>query len=229
MENNPSSTPITSTVSNNDYVSIETFFGKSKTALLNATDVEIEPLLTKRGYTTAIIAAKLAELQTLENLHQQQKKEYGEQYQATQNYNNAAALLHSLYIEHIEIARIVFKNDIAAQTALSLNGKRKRSASGYCNQALLFYKGSIDNAAYTAALAAKGITIAELTNGKNSYTNLIELEAKQAKETGEAQSATAIRDKAIDDFAEWFSEFKVMGKIALSSKPQLREKLGWKE
>ena len=40
---------------------------------------------------------------------------------------------------------------------------------------------------------------------------------------------TAKKAKAIDDFASWFSDFKKLCKIALSSKPQMRGKLGWKE
>lgn len=220
---------VTTPTKKNNYQNIDEYLNECGIALTNASDAEITPLLTARGYTTAIVTSKIAEHATVKQLVASQIKEYGDQYQATENYNSAASLLHPKYIEHVEIGRIAFKNDIAAQTTLGLNGKRKRSSSSYCNQALLLYKGALDNATYVSALAAKGVTNAELTAGKTGYTNLLDLEAKQQKETGEAQGATAKRDKAIDDFANWFSEFKAMGKIALSSKPQLREKLGWKE
>lgn len=230
METNPATEGTTPTPSKkNNYQNLDDYLNECGVALTNASDAEIAPLLTARGYTAAIITAKITEHTTVKQLVASQIKEYGDQYQATKNYDNAAALLHPKYIEHVAIGRIAFKDDIAAQTTLGLVGKRKRSTSGYCNQALLLYKGVLDNATYATALAARGVTNAELTAGKTGYTNLLDLEAKQQKETGEAQGATAKRDKAIDDFADWFSEFKAMGKIALSSKPQLREKLGWKE
>ena len=228
METTPTEATTTPSKSNN-YQDINEYLSNVKVALTNASDAEVAPLLTARGYTATIIAAKVAEHATVQQWVTTQIKEYGDQYQATENYNVLAATLHPKYIEHIEIARIVFKDNIAAQTTLGLNGKRKRSASGYCSQAALFYTGTLNDATYKAALATKGVTDAELTAGKTGYTNLVDLEAKQAKETGEAQGATAKRDKAVDDLAAWYSDFKTLGKIALSSKPQLREKLGWKE
>ncbi len=68
-----------------------------------------------------------------------------------------------------------------------------------------------------------------MQTGKTGYENLTVIAAKQAKETGEAQQATASRDAAVDAFAAWYSDFKAIGKIALMNKPQLREKLGWIE
>lgn len=220
---------ITTPSKKNNYQNLDDYLSEASIALINSSDAEIAPLLVTRGYTSAIIAAKITERGNLETLVNTQKKEYGDQYQATQNYNNAAATLHPKYIEHIAIGRITFANDIAAKTTLGLSGKRKRSNSSYCSQALQFYKNVLDNATYKTALAAKGVTDAELQAGKTGYANLADLEAKQAKETGEAQGATAKRDKAVDDFGAWYSDFKTMAKIALSSKPQLREKLGWKE
>jgi hypothetical protein len=222
-------TEITTPSKKNNYQDINEYLRNTGVALTNASDAEVAPLLATRGYTSAIITQKIAEHSNIKTLVSNQVKEYGDQYQATENYNSAAAVLHPKYIEHIEIARIVFADDTAAKTTLSLKGKRKRSASGYCSQALLFYKGASDSTTYKAALAVRGVTDAELQAGKTGYNNLSDLEAKQAKETGEAQSATATRDKSIDDFAAWYSNFKVLAKIALSSKPQLREKLGWKE
>ena len=234
MENNPNpeavaSTPVATPSKKNHYQNIDDYLSSVGVALTNSSDAEIAPLLANRGYTAAIIAAKVTEHANIKTLVSSQVKEYGDQYQATKNYNDAAALIHPKYIEHLAIARIVFADDTAAKTTLGLKGDRKRSASGYCSQALLFYNGVLNNATYKTALATKGVTDAELQAGKTGYTNLSTLEAAQAKETGEAQEATATRDKAIDDLATWYSNFKVLGKIALSGKPQLREKLGWKE
>jgi hypothetical protein len=213
----------------NNYQNLDDYLRNATTALTNASDAEVAPLLAERSYTKTIIEAKMVELDNVKELVKIQNKEYGDQYQATKNYSDAVTVLHPKYIEHIQISRVVFKDNVAAKTTLAINGSRKRAASSYCKQAELFYKGALENNEYKAALAEKGITDAQLQTGKTGYANLSDLAAKQAKETGEAQGATAARDKAVDNFAAWFSDFKAIGKIALSSKPQLREKLGWKE
>ena len=213
----------------NNYQNMNDYLSGVTTALTNAADTEIATLLANRSYTKSVIDQKKVELNSLKELVKNQTKEYGDQYQSTMNYNEAVATLHPKYIEHLIISRIVFKNNVAAKTTLGLKGTRKRSTSSYCKQAELFYKGATENNDYKASLAPKGITDAELQTGKTGYENLSDLAAKQAKETGEAQGATATRDNAIDDFATWYSEFKTIGTIALSTKPQLREKLGWKE
>ena len=140
-----------------------------------------------------------------------------------------AATLHPIYLNHINWGKLIFAEDLAALDTLSLKGKRKRPESGYCNQALLFYEGALNNATYKAALAARSITEPMLQAGKTSFTNLKNMIPKKAKETGEAQQATAKRDAALETFDNWFIEFKKYGKLALSSHPQLREKLGWIE
>ena len=140
-----------------------------------------------------------------------------------------AATLHPIYLNHINWGKLIFAEDLAALDTLSLKGKRKRPESGYCNQALLFYEGALNNATYKAALAARSITEPMLQAGKTSFTNLKNMIPKKAKETGEAQQATVKRDAASELFDNWFIEFKKYGKLALSSKAQLREKLGWIE
>jgi hypothetical protein len=48
----------------------------------------------------------------------------------------------------------------------------------------------------------------------------------QKKETGEAQEATEMRDKALDNLAKWISNFRAVAKVALEDNPQQLEKLG---
>jgi hypothetical protein len=214
---------------NNDYVDIVTFIAESKTALINAALPDIAPKLAEIGYTATEITAKLQDIETLETLNEAQKKEYGEQYDATATYTATEDALHKTYINNLTIARVVFKNNVAAQVALALNGERKKSKSGYQAQALQFYKGILLNTDYKAELAIRGITEAILTGQKTGFEGLSDLEADQKKETGEAQAATKKRDDAYDIFEDWMGDFKKMAIVALSDSPQLREQLGWKE
>jgi hypothetical protein len=224
-------TPTTPTVSKpqSNYQDIVHYLAACKTALKNAALPAIAPKLLGIGYTSAIIGAKLQEVATLETLHEQQKKEYGEQYKATVTYSAKENALHETYSKNLTIARVVFKNDVAAQVALGLPGERKKSKSGFQAQALQFYNGVLKNADYQTALAIRGITEAILTAQKTGFEGLSDLAASQKKETGEAQAATKKRDMALDNFADWMSDFKKMAIVALSDSPQLREQLGWKE
>ena len=226
---NATPTPPPQKTTANTYENFDLYHSNRLVALTNSTDAEIAPLLAAAGYSPTTITSKLSELATLKTLDDNQKKEYGEQYQATKDYDDLAATLHPIYLNHINWGRLIFENDLAAIGTLSLKGKRKRPESGYCNQALLFYEGALNNATYKAALVARGITEPMLQAGKTGFTNLKNMIPKKAKETGEAQQATAKRNAAWDTFDNWFIEFKKYGKLALSSKPQLREKLGWIE
>jgi hypothetical protein len=227
METNSTtgSTPATPTTKT-EYVPMDKYIADAKIALANAALPDIAPLLARRSYPATIITAKQAELATLEGLVLAQVKEYGEQYEATKKYNDAIAALYSDYIEHIELARMKFKNDTAAKTTLGLKGKRKESQSGITAQGLQFYKGVLDNADYTAAMDSKGVDVAELQAAKAGFENLTNLAAAQAKETGEAQEATAKRDEAYDNFKEWMDEFLATATIALRKSPQMMEKMG---
>ena len=229
MEDNNKPTPPPSGGAHTPYEDFDTYHGNRNTALTNAADTEIAPLLTAAGYTPAIIALKVIELAALKKLDDIQKKEYGEQYQATKVYDDLAATLHNNYLLHVNFGKLIFSEDLAATNFLGLNGRRKQAENAYCNQALLFYGGVLDNASYKAAVNARGITDAQLNAGKAGYTTLKNMIPTKAKETGEAQMATSKRDDAWENFEDWFANFKKYAILALSIKPQLREKMGWKE
>jgi hypothetical protein len=213
----------------NTYEDFDTYHGNRQVALTNASDAQIAPLLTAADYPPTTIAAKLTELAALKKLSDDQKKEYGEQYEATKDFNDLAHSLDPAYLKHVKYGTLIFEDDKAAIKVLGLDGRRKQAEMAYCNQALDFYGNGLSNATYKAALNKRGITDAELTAGKTGYTNLKAMIPVKTKETGEAQQATSKRDEAWENFDEWFVEFKKYAVLALSGTPQLREKLGWKE
>lgn len=214
--------------SKNNYVNIDAFILAVNTALNNANHPEIEPLLTKRGYNPDSIATAKPMVANLETLHQKQKLEYGEQYEATQTYNKDWDKLNAIYAEHVELARIIFDNDLNNYIQLGLKGKRKQSFSGYMQQAKLFYVNALKDPNVTKKLAQKGIELSELKETQLLIEQVETEKYKQNKETGEAQQATKDRDEAYDSLTEWYSEFKRTAIVALSSKPQLGVILGFK-
>ncbi|MDI9365938.1 MAG: hypothetical protein QM541_13360 [Flavobacterium sp.] len=223
-------TTVTNPVKKNSYYeNFNLYYSNRVTALTNAADANIVGLLTAAGYPPAIIASKTAELEALKKLDDKQKKEYGEQYQAIKEFDTLADSLHPSYLSHVKWGKLIFEDDKAALNALGLNGRRLLAESSYCNQALLFYEGVLNNASYKASVIARGITEAVLQTGQLGFTNLKKMIPVKAIELGEAQQATQKRDEAWEAFENWFVKFKKFAILALSSEPQLREKMGWKE
>lgn len=211
------------------YKPLQEFIHDSQKTLINAQDSEILPLLEKRGYPKALILDKQKQFDDLDKLDQDQKKEYGEQYDATEAYNKKVELLDEEYADHLTFGRRLFKNDAAAKSALGLKGIRSASESGYAKQGKLFYDGALDNADYIAAFAKKGVTDTELKAQQSGFNDLVVLSANKDDESAEAQKATKDRDALYDELNEWMAEFKETAIIALKKFPQLREKLGYIE
>jgi hypothetical protein len=211
------------------YQDVTEFIAVSETALINTALPAIATKLEGIGYTQAEIATKLKDLQALKALNESQNKEYGDQFEATKAYTAAEESLNTNYINHLTFARVIFKDDIAAQVALGLHGRRKVSKAGYKEQALLMYNTILKNTDYQDKMAKRGITITALTAQQEAFNGLSFLEANQNKETGEAQASTKIRDAALHIFEDWMTDFKELAIVALSDTPQMREQLGWKE
>lgn len=208
MENENKNPNIGGNGGNNPYVDFDKFIAQVKVALINSADPEIAPLLEARDYKAADINAAMNDLDELDELYRKQKKEYGEQYDATKNYRDAENTLHEEYIDHVALARIAFKNNPAALTALGLTEERKRTQSGYAAQAKLFYDNCLLNADYKAAMIKKGVSEADMQAQLAIIENFSTLKAAQKKETSEAQAATKLRDDKYELMEKWYAILK---------------------
>ncbi|MEO6831884.1 MAG: hypothetical protein ABI378_06075 [Chitinophagaceae bacterium] len=232
MENTPNGAPAPIdhlSHGNSDYLTIAAFLEKSHTALSNARLPDIAPLMENRGIANSEVMEKLAEVENLRALNEKQKAEYGEQYDATEDYKKAKRAAHEDYMDYLQLARIAFQGNPSATTALGLGGKRAQSQSGYVSQGLLFYNNAMASDTHKVALKKKGISDDDLRAGQQAFRNLQMLTAAQQKETGEAQQATNARDKAYDTLHEWMSDFYKTAKVARRKNPQMMEQLGIKE
>ncbi len=233
-ETQPVETPTVETTQNEDsnhnYKTVEEFISDMRLMLNNA---KANPaILTKiqaAGYTEADIDGKLSDLDLLQTYNENQATEYGEQYAATEAWQQWRADNHANYIDHIELARIAFRKDAAAQKALALNGRRSEGQANYILQGFQFYNNALGSTAFKTALAKKGIVELDLEGGKIAFENLQKVRESQQKETGEAQRATQLRDECYDDLAEWLVDFRATAKVVLRTLPQLMEELGIKQ
>lgn len=207
--------------------SIDSFLNRAQVALDNAANTpKIQEYLLEYGYTPAKIQAGRKLYETAWALQQQQRKEYGEQIEATDTLRQIRETVNNNYMRCLKIARIAFQNNPGVATELDLNGDRKRSFSGWLSQIQQFYTNALTNSTILQGLGEYGITEAILKQYQQEVNAVEAANLQQEKEKGDAQNATQQRDKAIDELNQWLSDFIAIARIALEAEPQLLESLG---
>ncbi len=192
---------------------------KRRLGLKNAlADEEIMTRLAAYDYDQTAVQAGLALVDAADAACQAQNKEYGEQYQATKDFDAGFKAANNVYGDGLLIARRAFRNDAAASTALNLDGRRSRTVSGWLHQANSFYKGLLGNAAWQAKM--RGYSTERLQSELSLVNAVEELDRAQEEEKGEARDATDARDKAVDAADEWWDDFVPYATVALKDLPE---------
>jgi len=186
----------------------------------------ITEVLGEYGYTPDRLAEGQNLLQTAEALSLAQRKEYGEQYEATQATQRAWEVADTAYQKTLRMARLVFAEDVQALAALKLTGPRHQSLAGWLDQAGFFYGNLLAHPGQKAALARFGYTPAKLAAEKALVDAVVAQAQAQAKETGEAQQSTVARDEAVKKLDQWVSELRTVLKVALRDDPEALETVG---
>jgi len=189
-------------------------------------DPTVKAALAIYGYTEEKLTAGKTLYTEAAALQNAQKKEYGEQVAATAELNSIWEVAHQQYIKTLKIARVAFQENVKADKAAMLYGRRKVSLSGWLEQAQAFYTNILSDSDFMNALSQYGYSQEKL---EQESSLLIDVAAKifqQKKEMGEAQAATQTRDKKIDELAQWVSDLRAVVKVALTEDPQQLEKLG---
>jgi len=165
-------------------------------------------------------------LETASELNIRQTKEYGDQYQATQELEGKRDNAGNDYMRLVKIARIALADEHGAWQSLGLNGRRKESTSGWLAQCRQFYVNLKGNSGWMEKMAAYGISDEKLAAAEALLQLVEEAYNIQKTEMGEAQQATLLRDEAVDALQAWYSDFIAIARIALEDKPQYLEMLG---
>jgi hypothetical protein len=185
----------------------------------------VKPAMARYGYTDAKMAEGKNLLVEARNASDRQAKEYGEQYQVYNDYENEIKALSKKYAVHIDAAKFVFREKTDAQTALELNGRRKITTSGIFFQMENFYNRLLGNPEWTSAMSTLLITKDELVEQQNAIKNARALKDRHSREMGEAQQATIERDATLEALDSWISDYIKVARFALASTPQLLEGL----
>ncbi|GAB5517865.1 MAG: hypothetical protein RhofKO_01160 [Rhodothermales bacterium] len=200
---------------------------EAQVALDNAlTDPALITALAAFGYDADRLNEGKALYDAAATLQSAQQSEYGEQLSASAAFKEAHAAAREVYVRHLTLARLAFKQDAGALAGMKLTGRRKTSFSGWLEQAEQMYDGLLSKDAWKAAMASFGQDEASLQEGKRLLEVVAAANTVHQQEKGEAQKATQDRDKALDALAEWMSDFRTVARLALADDPQQLEKLG---
>lgn len=221
---NPTPQPGKSTV-RSQYVSAEELIAKMKIAFTNAKEPEILSELETVGITAATLDAYLAEITNLEQLSQQQKQEYGEQYAETDKFDLKKAEVDALYTRHRNLAKIAFKGDRQANTTLGIDSGRKAAFAAWYQQVSNFYAQLRANPNFKTTAESVNIKEADITAMQTALQEISATKESQKKEVGEAQKATDTRDAALDVLYPKYAELLAFSKV-LFPDDQTLEKLG---
>ena len=196
----------------------------SLTNAVNSTEILNEFKMYK--YDEARISEGLALHANVSNLFSVQKKEKGEQLQASDEVEKCFITARQRLVTARIIARAAFEDDANAFVALDLSGKTRVSISGLTKQAGPFYTNIRQNPRFSARMAHFGYTDEKLSEEQKLIQPVLDANARHKKELGEAVEATISRDTAFENLASWMSTFYVVAKEALKKKPELMKQLG---
>ncbi|MFJ1262054.1 hypothetical protein ACILDS_05080 [Capnocytophaga canis] len=207
------------------YISTDEMISKMRIAFSNAKLPEILPQLQTLGYTEEKLDDYLKKVAELEQLMQNQKKEYAEQYAETEKFNQKRQEIDELYRRHIAFCKILFKGNVKAISVLELNAGRKNAYASWHQQVSNFYGQLLGNSDFLAKVGTINITQTDLEAQKTALQELSTLKENQKKEAGEAQKATEIRDEALDKLYPSYTELVAYAKV-LFQDDQILEALG---
>lgn len=189
-------------------------------------DATIRDAVQLLGYTPERLETGRVLLEDAASLSETFTKEYGDVEAAFAQRDAEKEKAHASYIKFFTVARIVFKDDKAAQTSLQLTGRKPASLSGWLKHTKSFYNNLLSKGEWVALMAGYNITQEALEQGLQQVLNVERYADVIMREKGDAQNATQQRDRKLEELAEWINDYESVARVALADSPQLLEKLG---
>ncbi|MEQ9443811.1 MAG: hypothetical protein RIG62_32525 [Cyclobacteriaceae bacterium] len=161
------------------------------------------------------LRARVKELQNKQELSQRNAQK------AQRTLQQAKEAMQSLYVDHLETARFVYRRDKEMQKKLLLSGSRKRQYTAWLGQVKQFYQ-HID----AEMMAKYDVPTHEIKEARRLIKRLLELEVLRNDARRQAQQASQVKQCAFMELREWYCRFMRVAKIACEHDPQLLESMG---
>ena len=198
----------------------------SRAALTNALNESSLAPLANYGYNKEKLKEGTQLVDLLEELHLRKRNEYDTKELATHKKYQEWERANEVYVDLLDLSRVVFKNDLQERVELDLDGKRAQALPGWIAQANKFYTNAMKSKVILKKLGKYNITSETFQKGLDMLDPLEDAYAKQDSDKGIAQNATLERDAAKEELVKYMSEFQDFATIALKKNPQLLEQIG---
>lgn len=187
---------------------------------------DIRDALAAHGFTDARLEEGETLSDNLSALCQRKTNHYGGLRGANDALNAADKQAQETYRTHVKLARVAFQGDRGMLQTLHLLGPRKRTLAVWLGQARDFYATALASPDIAARLAAFTISHEQLEAGMQQTEMVFERHAASRQQRGLAQESTRDRNIAARELESWMSDFKMIARVALKSRPQLLEQFG---
>jgi len=181
--------------------------------------------LNPLGFTAAELKKGKAMGEELQLLSVVQKKEYGEQYSATDAMRQARQDAWKVYKHHLQIARLAFAEDRGQYKALQLDGPRERNLLKWVRQAHIFYSNAKN---VVAQLQTYGLSTQDLEQGEAMIEAAYQAYDLRDKERDEARQSTQARKQKEAELTRWMRRYVRALNFAFEDQPEVLAELGLK-
>lgn len=185
-----------------------------------------EPMKTV-GYTVEKIESMQNDLAALIVLQQSQIKEYADATHEQASFDANRAAIEATFSKNRSLARVLFKNNVQAQSALRLSGDKPTAYAPWYQMVANFYAQLTAIPDLAAKVATIGLTAEVIASETAALASLQAQKETLSKENSEAQAATDARDVAFDALYPLYSEYVQYAKLLLPDN-QVLESIGVK-
>lgn len=199
----------------------------AKMAINNSlAEADIKDVLQELGFDEARLQAGLDLYKETEKLYQEQKREYSDQYAATEEFNNALQEAKVAYKKYTTAAKLALLDSHTLKNSLGLNQGPQFTISDWLTQGRLFYTSALQSQEVLETLQEFAVTPEKLQAGLQLVDTAEELYSRQQVEISEAQQATRDRDAAFAELDRFMYKLNKVARVLLTEKPEHLEKLG---
>lgn len=202
--------------------SLGEILGRSRTTITAVKEnPELAAALKMYGYTPERLAAGEQKLTQVELFFEKQKREYADYFEATQEFINLKTQVTDAYRKDMKLIRIASKQN---PTLAKVIPKQVETGNiqEFSKEAVTLYQSLQNNNDFTEALAFVGLNSADFSVQIGNLKELSKLSAIREREGAEAETATEIRDKELDELQEYCKDLRTIAKIASDGNPMLK-------
>ena len=190
--------------------------------------------LSAYGYNESKLNEGKVILAEARNMYEQQKTDYANKYGVSDELKKVTDEAYKAYMKTVKVARVAYEDDVNSQKRLVLDESRKKTFSGWVDQAERMYKNILTNTETkkgvsnidNESISKYGYNIEKITAEYDLIKKAKELNMKYTLNNGNSQDVTQKKDDAIKIIDKWMSSFIKIARVAFEENKQMLEQLG---